>query len=491
MKNHLLLLFFLLIYCALTGTTYAQSPVDLTANINLPDDVPNTYTNSSSGAATFSLALQVSAAFNYARRQEEIQMGLSANALGNLTLPAGFAAASAQEQALYLINEERKARAGQDYPGSTNVLGLPLEGLEANLSTIAQEHADDMIANGYFGHTGSDGLNPYERIAASSTYGAGCNDDNFAYAENIYSSCNFSSVQPLPGATPVPAPFLTAQAIYTWLYRDAGSAWGHRRAILIQNTDIYTTGTTGYNNDRAPASSEGFLGIGLVSVINYAHCVAPAGFYSSGSNVVVMNVVDPIASGTCTYTIEEDPLPVTLVNFKAEKVQQKTNLSWVTSSEKNNAGFEIEKSSNAVSWRKIGFVDGSNSSAITHQYRFVDTKVTAAPVSFYRLKQIDYDGSFDHSRIISVKNTADPDSTYIYPNPAVQSGINVFHPSPENCTFQLTDLTGKKYDLEISYSAGRQATLATRSRINTGLYILVIYDKQFHTQTTKKILLNF
>ncbi|CAG5000610.1 hypothetical protein DYBT9275_02497 [Dyadobacter sp. CECT 9275] len=489
MKSYALLPF-LAICFMLPGQVSGQSPVDLTTNINLPDDVPNTYTNSSSGAATFSSTLQIVAAFNYARRQEEIQMGMGANVLGNLTLPADFAAATPQEQALYLINEERKARAGQDYPGSTAVLGLPLEGLEANLSAIAQGHADDMSTNGFFGHTGSDGLSPYQRISASGTFGAGCSDNNFAYAENIYSSCNFSSVPPPMGVTPTPAPFLTAQAIYSWLYRDAGSSWGHRRAILIQNTDSY--GATGYDNDRASASSEGFLGIGVVSVINYAGCTAPAGFYSTGSHVVVMNVADPVATGSCIYAVEENPLPVSLIHFSAKRTGLKTELSWTTSSELNNSGFDIEKSNNAVSWRVAGFVDGGNTSSMTRTYHFSDDETTTDPVSFYRLKQIDMDGTFEHSRIISVTNTITPESVYIYPNPARQSEINVFHPSPENCTFQLADVAGKKYELTVAHAVGsKRAILATHAPVNRGLYLLMIYDSQYHTLVTKKLILDF
>ncbi len=410
--------FTIVLFTCLSVISMAQSPTDLLSNINLPDDVPNTYTNSSSGAATFTAASQVIAAFNYGRRQEEIQLGLPTNSLGDLSLPAGFSTATPQEQSLYIINQERIARAGKSYPGSPLVLGIPLTGLETNLTGLAQGHAEDMVNNGFFGHIGSNGDDPFERISGSSTYPATCQNTTFGYAENIYRSCSFSSVAPAPGALPPPAPFLAAQAIYTWLYRDAGTLWGHRRAILIQNTDPYLSGTTGYGNDYGQASSEGFLGIGTYSVVNYASCVAPAGFYNTGGYVVVMNVADPVNDANCPYDLQETPLPVKLISFSVSKEQRSVIVQWLTSEEANSASFEIQHSLNAKTWLTIGSLTAGGNTNTKRGYEFYHL-TPANGENLYRLKMIDRDGTFAYSHIRSLYSEGSPETELaVYPNPA-------------------------------------------------------------------------
>jgi uncharacterized protein YkwD len=416
--QHTIRLFLALLMVCVWLKGAAQSPTDLTANVNLPDDVPNTYTNSTSGTATFSAVSQVAAAFNYGRRQEEIQLGLPVNSLGNLSLPAGFAAATQQEQSLYLINQERIARAGQNYPGSASVLGLPLTGLETNLSGMAQAHAEDMVNNGFFGHIGSNGNNPFDRIASNPAYSSGCRNTTFGYAENIYRNCTFSSVPPAPGATPLAAPFLAAQAIFSWLYRDAGSLWGHRRAILIQNTDVYLSGTAGYNNDYGQISSEGFLGIGVFSVVDYASCVAPTGFYNTGGYVVVMNVADPVNNASCPYQLDESPLPVELVSFLASKEQHNAMIRWSTTQETNSSGFEIQHSVNAKNWSTVGTVAAAGESKTIVSYEFLHTEPVKGD-NFYRLRMIDRDGTFTYSRIQGLRFNGLPEpGIALYPNPA-------------------------------------------------------------------------
>jgi surface protein len=112
-------------------------------------------------------------------------------------------------------------------------------------------------------------------------------------------------------------------------------------------------------------------------------------------------------------------MPVELISFSSSIQENSALLTWETTSETSNAGFEIEKSTNARIFEKIGFVDGAIDSKIKKSYHFVDTNLL--PTSYYRLKQIDYDGSFQYSRIIFVKH---PEGEIIlYPNPT----SNVFY----------------------------------------------------------------
>jgi hypothetical protein len=126
-----------------------------------------------------------------------------------------------------------------------------------------------------------------------------------------------------------------------------------------------------------------------------------------------------VSSNPVSYTIETPtPLPVKLLSFVAKLQHNEVLLSWVTASEANNKGFEIERSLEGNKWSKIGFlaaatVDGNSSS--NQHYSFTD-KQPLNGLNVYRLKQIDIDGAAQYSRIQSVRfvNNA---SIQIMPNP--------------------------------------------------------------------------
>ena len=108
------------------------------------------------------------------------------------------------------------------------------------------------------------------------------------------------------------------------------------------------------------------------------------------------------------------PMPVTLVSFEGKSENNQTKLTWTTTSETNNQGFEIERSADARTFEKIGFVDGSGDTKENRFYHFTDLNPLAT--AYYRLKQLDYDGKFEYSRVIAVR--ADREAVRIYPNPA-------------------------------------------------------------------------
>jgi len=272
------------------GLGFAQAPGNLRSDSKLPRNPA--YTSAPDGFPIFDRLEQVINAFNYARRQEEKSLKIPVGRLGELKLPANYTAASPTERALYVINAERTARAGVRY-GPATALGLPFEGLETHLTTVAQDHAADMTAHQFFSHTGTNGQNPPQRIRAQTAFGDRC-AEFMARAENIYMFCFYSTAKPTL-TTPT---FAVEQAIFSWLYQDAGSAWGHRETILMQNVD--PSGGQGFHNNHGSADSEGLLGIGVATVANYGPCSNLPGYHKVG-HVVVMDIVDP-APG-CQYAV--------------------------------------------------------------------------------------------------------------------------------------------------------------------------------------------
>lgn len=110
------------------------------------------------------------------------------------------------------------------------------------------------------------------------------------------------------------------------------------------------------------------------------------------------------------------PLPVELTAFDGKQVDDNVELTWTTNSEINNNYFEIQKSTDGFVFQAIGQVSGHGNSSSIHNYTFTDES-TRSGKYYYRLKQIDFDGTFAYSDIIVVESKLKSEIIF-YPNPA-------------------------------------------------------------------------
>jgi photosystem II stability/assembly factor-like uncharacterized protein len=115
-------------------------------------------------------------------------------------------------------------------------------------------------------------------------------------------------------------------------------------------------------------------------------------------------------------------IPVELTSFAAETDVNKVLLNWSTATETNNQGFEIERKLKNQEWTRIGFVEGNGTSTEIKNYSYSDdfSILPYEGTVLYRLKQIDYDGSFEYSEQVSVNLSFIPSEFYVsqnYPNP--------------------------------------------------------------------------
>jgi len=111
-------------------------------------------------------------------------------------------------------------------------------------------------------------------------------------------------------------------------------------------------------------------------------------------------------------------VPVEFFSFTATTNVNEVNLNWSTATETNNSGFEILRSKKANDWNKIGFVPGHGTTTEPQYYSYVDESLLPGQFQ-YRLKQIDFDGSFEYSKIIEV-SIESPNEFLLsqnYPNP--------------------------------------------------------------------------
>lgn len=131
-----------------------------------------------------------------------------------------------------------------------------------------------------------------------------------------------------------------------------------------------------------------------------------------------------------------DPMPVTLVDFKASKNESAVELAWTTSSEVNSSHFEIQRSAEGKVWEKIGSVATRNENSEIQRYRFIDPLPLHAD-NFYRLRMVDTDGTFAFSKIEHVRFADSKGQVKGYPNPVTD---RIFLDAPTAGTIQSVQI---------------------------------------------------
>lgn len=152
----------------------------------------------------------------------------------------------------------------------------------------------------------------------------------------------------------------------------------------------------------------------------------------------------------------DDPMPVTLVSFSARAENAIVRLAWRTTSETDNAGFYIERSTDAFNWYDIGFVDGHATTSVTKDYMFLDEKPVAG-LSYYRLRQTDFDGTTERSRVAAVRFANPEHSVTVWADAARQLHVKSSEVVEQVVVYDLSGrllVTSKASILNLSKIAG-------------------------------------
>ncbi len=170
-----------------------------------------------------------------------------------------------------------------------------------------------------------------------------------------------------------------------------------------------------------------------------------------------------------------DIIPVELTSFLAEQTAKGILLRWITASELNNSGFVIERLSSNL-WEDIGFVNGKGTTTSSNQYSFIDNSPLPG-VSYYRLKQLDFDGSFTYSNEIEV-TFSDILTDFVleqnYPNPFNPSTVIGYQLSVNSfVSLKVYDVLGNELVTLVDeyHEAGRHSFTFDASQLASGLYI--------------------
>jgi Secretion system C-terminal sorting domain len=170
------------------------------------------------------------------------------------------------------------------------------------------------------------------------------------------------------------------------------------------------------------------------------------------------------------FQVFNTPLPIELKDFNAYIDAKQSNLDWQTASELNNSHFSIEKSQDGLSFREIGIVNGNGTTNETQNYEFID-KTPFSGTNYYRLKQFDFDGKFEYSKVVSIWFGKEG-TTQLYPTIAKDEVmIKLNEPAEENGQVLVFDLNGRLVTA-MEFETETSEIPITISDLQDGQYIL-------------------
>ncbi len=183
-------------------------------------------------------------------------------------------------------------------------------------------------------------------------------------------------------------------------------------------------------------------------------------------------------------------LPVSLTSFTASRLNRtNVGLRWVTASEQNNSGFEIERQIGTGNWEPVTFVasqavGGNSQSELVYSHTDMND---SRGITQYRLRQVDLDGKATYSEIRSVRGEGQPVKLTVYPNPTTDGRVNI--------VFDETNAVRNVSVMDMSGRVVRQINGVTNNNItienlNPGMYTVRVVVPETGAQGVEKIIVN-
>lgn len=248
----------------------------------------------------------------------------------------------------------------------------------------------------------------------------------------------------------------------------AGGGAGAQGVVIFSGAQPTTNVTTTTANGNPGCSN------------NSVPCTVPAGSAAGATN-------NGIITGST------GPLPVELLGFQAKFNRNlEVELYWATASEINSDYFTVERSANGYEWSSILFRKAAGNSNQVIQYNDVDRHPLEA-ISYYRLQQTDYDGTYSTSHVVAIQNegllSSHEPAFNVYPNPFDGKifGIDLSGYTGE-ILIELTDLSGRVVFTSTHVIDQNNVTLTFQPvlALSKGLYLVSVTERGF--QKSKKLL---
>jgi hypothetical protein len=249
----------------------------------------------------------------------------------------------------------------------------------------------------------------------------------------------------------------------------------------------------GFNGVRAVTASDLRL---LVDTDNdgiFSDETPISGATSVGGNIYQFAGVSTISNNRrftlATIDRVETPLPIELISFEANVNESKVDLKWITATEVNNDYFTIERSENLKDWSEVVYVKGAGNSNQEISYFDVDY-FPLQGISYYRLKQTDFDGKFSYSNVIPVNfATSNIAGTInLFPNPTqVGKSVNLEFKNiiETEILVVLRDVQGKEYysKMVLNIEDGKLIGVPIETSIPAGIYLVTATsENQIYSQ---------
>lgn len=219
----------------------------------------------------------------------------------------------------------------------------------------------------------------------------------------------------------------------------------------------------------------------------------PSGLQVATINSVTISGISKFSPWTLLgeHIKTNEPLPISLLNFDANKKNALVEVTWITSSETNNDFFTVEKTTDFKHFETVGIKKGAGNSNQTINYNLTDYNPYSG-ISYYRLKQTDFDGKAEYSNFKYVQFGTDVLSALeLYPNPASNSDITVDFTAQESGILQLIvrDIYGAEaYKTSFTVIKGRNLLKPDETNsLKAGLYTFSFISAG--KQITKKMVI--
>lgn len=173
-----------------------------------------------------------------------------------------------------------------------------------------------------------------------------------------------------------------------------------------------------------------------------------------------------------TINKSQTPLPIDLTYFNAAlNSNNQVDLEWQTKSELNNDLFEIQKSRDGDSWNTFVTIDGAGNSSSTIDYSSIDIQPYSG-ISYYRLKQIDFNGNFTYSEVRSINISNSETQIQLYPNP-FYTEILIQGEASELANLKIYNSVGQEVTSEIDINyINENKVFADMSALSSGVYVV-------------------
>ncbi|GAB3261946.1 hypothetical protein GCM10027347_27320 [Larkinella harenae] len=170
-------------------------------------------------------------------------------------------------------------------------------------------------------------------------------------------------------------------------------------------------------------------------------------------------------------------LPVGISYFRAKPVGSVIQLAWETTFERNADYFTVEHSLDVENFTPIGRIKAVGDATRPHSYAFVDDRAHRM-TNYYRLQQVDKDGSKNHSKVIAVRRDLQLPDLLVYPNPSDGRTIHIQFNDGKPASLRLTDLNGRALDFRIRETDAGQVILVPVVPLSPGIYLLHTLDRK-------------